>query len=63
MGQMVSWKQPIGGSRSSERQVRLYNKLLEQTKKKKIVPKEIDTWWRLEVQLRRDKGSQTGIIS
>lgn len=45
------------GSRSSERQVRLYNKLLEQTKKKKIVPKEIDTWWRLEVQLRRDKAS------
>lgn len=45
------------GSRSSERQVRMYNKKLEQTKKRKIVPKEIETWWRLEVQLRRDKAS------
>lgn len=43
------------GSRSSERQVRMYNKKLEQTKKRKIVPKDIETWWRLEVQLRRDK--------
>lgn len=45
------------GSRASERQVRMYNKLLEQTKKKQVVPKEIETWWRLEVQLRRDKAS------
>lgn len=45
------------GSRASERQVRMYNKKLEQTKKRKIVPKEIETWWRLEVQLRRDKAS------
>lgn len=45
------------GSRASERQVRMYNKLLEQMKKKQIVPKEIKTWWRLEVQLRRDKAS------
>ncbi|MBH0945653.1 replication protein, partial [Enterococcus faecium] len=36
------------GSRASERQVRLYNKKLEQERKKVIVPKEIDTWWRLE---------------
>lgn len=43
------------GSRASERQVRMYNKKLEQTKKRKIVPKDIETWWRLEVQLRRDK--------
>lgn len=45
------------GSRSSERQVRMYNKKLEQTKKRKIVPREIETWWRLEVQLRRDKAT------
>lgn len=45
------------GSRASERQVRMYNKLLEQSKKKQIVPKEIESWWRLEVQLRRDKAS------
>lgn len=45
------------GSRSSERQVRMYNKKLEQTKKKQIIPEYITTWWRLEVQLRRDKAS------
>lgn len=45
------------GSRSSERQVRLYNKKLEQERKRKIVPKEIDTWWRLELQLRRGKAT------
>lgn len=43
------------GSRSSERQVRMYNKKLEQTKKKEVVPEWIDTWWRLEAQLRRAK--------
>lgn len=45
------------GSRSSERQVRLYNKKLEQQSKRKIVPKEIETWWRLELQLRRGKAT------
>ncbi|HAQ2881495.1 TPA: replication initiation factor domain-containing protein [Enterococcus faecium] len=45
------------GSRASERQVRLYNKKLEQERKKVIVPKEIDTWWRLEMQLRRGKAT------
>lgn len=45
------------GSRASERQVRLYNKKLEQERKKKIVPKEIETWWRLEMQLRRGKAT------
>lgn len=45
------------GSRSSERQVRMYNKKLEQTKKKQFIPGMIETWWRLEVQLRRDKAS------
>lgn len=45
------------GSRASERQIRLYNKKLEQERKKKIVPKEIETWWRLEMQLRRGKAT------
>lgn len=43
------------GARSSERQIRMYNKKLEQTNKKHIVPKEIKTWWRVELQLRRGK--------
>lgn len=45
------------GSRASERQVRMYNKKLEQERKKQIVPKEIETWWRLEMQLRRGKAT------
>lgn len=45
------------GSRSSERQIRMYNKKLEQQSKKKVIPKEIETWWRLELQLRRGKAS------
>lgn len=45
------------GSRASERQIRLYNKKLEQETKKKIVPSEIDSWWRLEMQLRRGKAA------
>ncbi|MGC3176501.1 replication initiation factor domain-containing protein, partial [Enterococcus faecium] len=45
------------GSRASERQIRMYNKKLEQERKRKVVPKEIDTWWRLELQLRRGKAT------
>lgn len=45
------------GSRASERQVRMYNKKIEQERKKVIVPKEIETWWRLEMQLRRGKAT------
>lgn len=45
------------GSRSSERQIRLYNKKLEQENKRKIVSTEINTWWRLEMQLRRGKAT------
>lgn len=40
------------GSSSSERQVRLYNKLKERNKKGFGVIEEIDTWWRFEAQLR-----------
>ena len=46
------------GSSSSEKQVRMYNKLLEQTKKGKIVPTEIGSWWRVELQLRRAKATE-----
>ncbi|HCD3420925.1 TPA: replication initiation factor domain-containing protein, partial [Enterococcus faecium] len=45
------------GSRASERQIRMYNKKLEQEAKRKIVPKEVETWWRLELQLRRGKAT------
>lgn len=40
------------GSSSSERQVRLYNKLKERKKKGAIVADGIDSWWRFEAQLR-----------
>lgn len=43
------------GSRSSEKQVRLYNKLKEQRDKKKVVPLDVKTWWRFELQLRQGK--------
>lgn len=40
------------GSSSSERQVRLYNKLKERNKKGFGVVEGIETWWRFEAQLR-----------
>lgn len=46
------------GARSSERQIRLYNKKLEQTKKKEVVPDVIKSWWRLELQLRRSRADE-----
>lgn len=46
------------GARSSERQVRMYNKKLEQEKKKQVLPEEVKTWWRLELQLRRSKADE-----
>ncbi|HEL1106836.1 TPA: replication initiation factor domain-containing protein [Streptococcus equi subsp. zooepidemicus] len=45
------------GARSSERQIRLYNKFLEQRKKGAILPEGVNTWWRWEAQLRRDRAS------
>lgn len=45
------------GSRASEQQIRLYNKKVEQTKKRNVLPKEIETWWRFELQLRRGKAT------
>lgn len=43
------------GSRGSRRQIRLYNKQIEQEQKKEFIPKEIKSWWRLEFQLRGEK--------
>lgn len=43
------------GSRSSERQVRQYDKLREQKKRRKELPKNVDSWIRLELQLRGKK--------
>lgn len=40
------------GAPSSSKQVRMYNKLIEQKKRHKEVPINIDSWWRLELQLR-----------
>lgn len=45
------------GSRSSERQIRLYNKYIEQHFKKQEIPESIETWWRFELQLRRAKAN------
>lgn len=40
------------GAPSSNRQIRMYNKLVEQKKRHKSVPINIKSWWRLELQLR-----------
>lgn len=40
------------GAPSSSRQIRMYNKLIEQRKRRKNVPINIKSWWRLELQLR-----------
>nr|CAA07049.1 hypothetical protein [Oenococcus oeni] len=43
------------GAQKSEAQIRQYNKLVEQTKKRKTIPDNIKNWWRLELQLRGRK--------
>ena len=35
----------------------MYNKKIELKRKKVIMPKEIETWWRLEMQSRRGKST------
>lgn len=57
-GQSGDLETAYWGARSSERQVRLYNKRLEQTKKKEVLPENLDYWWRLELQLRRSKADE-----
>ena len=46
------------GARSSERQVRLYNKRVERLKKKEVLPDNVKFWWRLELQLRRSRADE-----
>ena len=57
-GQSGALETAYWGARSSERQVRLYNKKVERLKKGEIVPSKIKSWWRLELQLRRSKASE-----
>ena len=40
------------GAPSSKKQIRMYNKLIEQKRRHKNVPFNIENWWRLELQLR-----------
>lgn len=46
------------GSNSSEQQIRQYNKLVEQTKKKLPLPDGVEHWMRLELQLRGRKPAE-----
>lgn len=57
-GQSGALETAYWGARSSERQVRLYNKRVERLKKKEVLPDEVKYWWRLELQLRRSKASE-----
>ena len=57
-GQNGALETAYWGARSSERQVRMYNKKLEQEKHRQIVPEEVQSWWRLELQLRRSKADE-----
>lgn len=57
-GQTGQLETAYWGARSSERQVRLYNKFVEQTKKKEVIPDDVTSWWRLELQLRRSRADE-----
>lgn len=48
------------GSASSEKQVRLYDKFREQDRKGQPLPLSINSWWRVEFQLRRGKANDFG---
>lgn len=43
------------GARKSDQQIRLYNKLVEQKNKQKPIPDDVESWARLELQLRGKK--------
>lgn len=57
-GQSGELETAYWGARSSERQVRLYNKRVEQQKKKEVIPEDVSSWWRLEMQLRRGRADE-----
>jgi len=46
------------GARKSDQQIRLYNKYVEQTAKKKVIPEGVEQWARLELQLRGKKPTE-----
>ena len=46
-GQSGQLETAYWGARSSERQVRLYNKRVERLKKKEVLPENVKFWWRL----------------
>lgn len=57
-GQSGALETAYWGARSSERQVRLYNKKVERLKKKEVLPENVKFWWRLEMQLRRSRADE-----
>ena len=57
-GQSGQLETAYWGARSSERQVRLYNKRVERLKKKEVLPDNVKCWWRLELQLRRSRANE-----
>lgn len=57
-GQSGALETAYWGARSSERQVRLYNKKVERLKKKEVLPEDVKSWWRLELQLRRSRADE-----
>ena len=63
-GQNGALETAYWGARSSERQVRMYNKKLEQEKHRQIVPEEVQSWWKIELQLRRSKADEwSGVVN
>jgi hypothetical protein len=46
------------GARKSDQQIRLYNKLVEQKNKQKPIPDGVESWARLELQLRGKKPAE-----
>ena len=58
-GQTGQLETAYWGARSSERQIRMYNSSLNR-QKKKVVPDDVTSWWRLELQLRRSKSGRMG---
>jgi hypothetical protein len=46
------------GARKSEQQIRLYDKLVEQKKKRQVIPAGVEDWARLELQLRGKKPTE-----
>ena len=52
-GQNGALETAYWGARSSERQVRMYNKKLEQEKHRQIVPEEVQSWWKIRAPVTK----------